>query len=213
MQGHSIERTVEDIYDELYKAINDYDPATNALNTTQMFDNILEPLIREATTQGGVIGDAADAIADLFYDKWIQSLFDDEWEGTTGGLLNILQEAIDENADGVKVETEPVLPEDAQESLQNQANGMSITVPAYPDLRSVDVDGTHANGLPFVPFDGYIAALHKGERIVPASQNKTMTNNSNLYVEHMHMNNNTDVNGLASAIAERTRRTMAGLGS
>lgn len=213
MMGRVPERTAEMIYDDLYRAINDYDPETNALNTNQMFENILEPLVREATTQGGVVGDAADAIADLFYDKWIQSLFDDEWEGTTGGLLNILQEAIDENAEGLKVETAPVLPEDAQESLQNQANGMSITVPAYPDLRSVDVDGSNANGLPFVPFDGYIAALHKGERIVPAAQNKTMTNNSNLYVEHMHMNNGTDVNGLASAIAERTRRTMAGLGS
>jgi len=213
MQGRIPERTAEMIYDDLYKAINDYDPETNALNTNQMFENILEPLVREATTQGGVVGDAADAIADLFYDKWIQSLFDDEWEGTTGGLLNILQEAIDANAEGLKVETAPELSEDAQESLQNQANGMSITVPAYPDLRSVDVDGSNANGLPFVPFDGYIAELHKGERIVPAAQNKTMTNNSNLYVEHMHMNNSTDVNGLASAIAERTRRTMAGLGS
>ena len=213
MMGRVPERAAEAIYSDLYKAINDYDPAVSDLDTNTFFSKILNPLVREATTQGGVVGDQADEIADLFYDKWIQSLFDDEWEGTTGGLLNILQEAIDENADGLKVETTPELPEDAQESLQNQANGMSITVPAYPDLRSVDVDGSHANGLPFVPFDGYIAALHKGERIVPAAQNKTMTNNSNLYVEHMHMNNGTDVNGLASAIAERTRRTMAGLGS
>lgn len=211
MQGRIPERTAEMIYDDLYKAINDYDPETNALNTNQMFENILEPLVREATTQGGVVGDAADSIADLFYDKWIQSLFDDEWEGTTGGLLNILQEAIDENADGLKVETAPVLPEDAASSLQQQLDGVTLSVNVVPDLSSID--GTHANGLPFVPFDGYIAALHKGERIVPAAQNKTMTNNSNLYVEHMHMNNGTDVNGLASAIAERTRRTMAGLGS
>ena len=211
MMGRVPERTAEMIYDDLYKAINDYDPETNALNTNQMFENILEPLVREATTQGGVVGDAADAIADLFYDKWIQSLFDDEWEGTTGGLLNILQEAIDENADGLKVETAPVLPEDAASSLQQQLDGVTLSVSVIPDLSSID--GSHANGLPFVPFDGYIAALHKGERIVPAAQNKTMTNNSNLYVEHMHMNNGTDVNGLASAIAERTRRTMAGLGS
>jgi tape measure domain-containing protein len=33
------------------------------------------------------------------------------------------------------------------------------------------IDGSHAGGLASVPYDGYIAELHKGERVVPASQN------------------------------------------
>lgn len=36
--------------------------------------------------------------------------------------------------------------------------------------RSGGVDGSHANGLDYVPFDGYIAELHKGEMVVPAAQ-------------------------------------------
>lgn len=32
------------------------------------------------------------------------------------------------------------------------------------------VDGSHASGLDYVPFDGYIAELHKGEMVVPAAQ-------------------------------------------
>lgn len=32
------------------------------------------------------------------------------------------------------------------------------------------VDGSHASGLPFVPKDGYIAELHKGERVLTASE-------------------------------------------
>lgn len=31
--------------------------------------------------------------------------------------------------------------------------------------------GSHAGGLPFVPFDGYVAELHRGERVVTASNN------------------------------------------
>ena len=35
------------------------------------------------------------------------------------------------------------------------------------------VDGSHANGLGYVPKDGYIAELHKGERVLTAQENKT----------------------------------------
>ena len=33
------------------------------------------------------------------------------------------------------------------------------------------IDGSHATGLAYVPFDGYVAELHRGERVVPASEN------------------------------------------
>jgi hypothetical protein len=34
------------------------------------------------------------------------------------------------------------------------------------------VDGSHANGLSYVPFDGYTAELHKGEAVLTAAENK-----------------------------------------
>ncbi|MCC6269606.1 MAG: phage tail tape measure protein [Dehalococcoidia bacterium] len=33
-------------------------------------------------------------------------------------------------------------------------------------------DGSHEMGLPYVPYDGYLAQLHKGERVVPARENR-----------------------------------------
>ncbi|NYB73392.1 hypothetical protein HZF24_04480 [Sedimentibacter hydroxybenzoicus DSM 7310] len=35
-----------------------------------------------------------------------------------------------------------------------------------------DYDGSHANGLSYVPFDGYIAQLHQGERVLTADENR-----------------------------------------
>ncbi|MBR3018082.1 MAG: hypothetical protein IKH57_13580 [Clostridia bacterium] len=34
--------------------------------------------------------------------------------------------------------------------------------------KSYQVHGSHTSGLDYVPFDGYIAELHKGEAILPA---------------------------------------------
>ena len=71
-----------------------------------------------------------------------------------------------------------------------------------------------ANGLWSVPFDGYHAVLHKGERVVPAREVAASRNfSSNLYVESMYMNNGTDADGLAAAMAAAQRRTMSGYGS
>ncbi len=51
-----------------------------------------------------------------------------------------------------------------------------------------EIDGSHAGGINDVPFDGYIAMLHKGERVLTASENNKLkaggfntNSNSNIY--------------------------------
>jgi len=47
--------------------------------------------------------------------------------------------------------------------------------------QAVKINGSHANGLANVPFNGYVAELHKGERVLTANENKnynTTTNNT-----------------------------------
>ena len=44
------------------------------------------------------------------------------------------------------------------------------TVSVGANVSSVGVDGSHAGGLDYVPFDGYVAELHKGEQVLTAEE-------------------------------------------
>lgn len=45
----------------------------------------------------------------------------------------------------------------------------------FGDAESEGVDGSHAVGLSYVPYDNYIAELHKGERILTAAENEAFS--------------------------------------
>lgn len=55
--------------------------------------------------------------------------------------------------------------------------GLSVGVNV--NTTSSGVNGSHAGGLNYVPFDGYIAELHKGERVLTASEARGYNNRRN----------------------------------
>ena len=178
----------------------------------------------------------ADAFVQMNDNPQIEALYDNLSEETADKFDQLMQDVLDgaqldpqatidllnqikneltaaAEKDAVKVKTEPVLAPNAVGSLQAQLSGLGSFQVSVNPVVSASADGSHANGLPFVPFDGYIAALHKGERVVPANQNKNYSATSNLFVESMYMNNGTDAQGLAAAIAAENRRIQSGFGS
>lgn len=62
------------------------------------------------------------------------------------------------------------------DSLSGLVNGL---FGGYTTTENVNVNGSHAGGLEYVPFDGYIAELHKGERVLTASEARGYNNRSN----------------------------------
>lgn len=54
-----------------------------------------------------------------------------------------------------------------------QKQQMQAIFDAVAQMRGIN--GSHANGLGFVPFDNYIAELHRGERVLTAQENRSYT--------------------------------------
>lgn len=94
--GELDKMSIQEVYDRIYQAINDYDPeAPGAMFANDFWDKTIMPLIYQAAV-GKRSSDEVQEISDIVRDKFIQSLTDEDWEGSTSGLVNILQELIDD---------------------------------------------------------------------------------------------------------------------
>jgi len=69
-----------------------------------------------------------------------------------------------------------------------------------------------ANGLPFVNHT-QLALLHRGERVLTATQNQHYTYNSNTYFGSVNLNNGMQIDALTESIARQNRRQRAAYGS
>ena len=125
-----------------------------------------------------------------------------------------------------EVVIQPEAPENAAEQISQDIGTVTVHANVIPTMAGYVIGGggyggsgrpamrmERANGLPYVPFDGYPAILHKGERVVPAREVSSRSYNSNLYVEKMYMSNGQDAEGLSARMAEAQRRKMKSLGS
>jgi hypothetical protein len=65
------------------------------------------------------------------------------------------------------------------------------------------INGSHANGLDYVPFDGYRAELHRGERVLTASQARGQDMG---YMEMV-----TELRGLRAEVARLTTVSASGM--
>lgn len=154
-----------------------------------------------------------------------QDLFD-VFEGVDGGmetlgqitsLIDSLKDLNQENlpewwfGEGESLPVE-VTPEIDVEAAQEQLNNTTLKVKVAPTFLEVD-PSQHANGLPYVPYDGYLASLHRGERVLTASANNSYTYNSNTYFGSVNLNNGLEIDALTESIARQNRKQQSAYGS
>ena len=88
--------------------------------------------------------------------------------------------------------TIPEMFERAKQKISNLWSQIGQTVSGWFGGDS-GIDGSHANGLAYVPYDGYIAELHKGERVLTAEENTNYSQGSGAPVFNQYIMANTDV--------------------
>ena len=109
----------------------------------------------------------------------------------------------------------------AQQAAADAMNAASETMSGLPEAVAKAVSGVklevnipmfgHANGLWSVPYDGYPAILHRGERVLPARDAGSYTYNT--YFGNVNLNNGLEIEALTESIDRRNRRQRTGYGS
>lgn len=160
-----------------------------------------------------------------FLDSMLSQITEENRQKLEESLWDPLKEKLArgpvEDLGEVPVEVTPEVVENAAEMIAEDVGTVTVPVTLVWDRTIGGAGGgkdwnswqTHANGLPYVPYDGYLARLHKGEMVVPAREISSRSFSSNLYVENMNMSGGLSADALAAAIAGRNRRMMAGYGS
>lgn len=139
--------------------------------------NALSPLITgamEIVTK--VIDGALDTVLGIF--KVFAKLFKGDWKGALSAVEDIIDGWI-ETVLGVFSSMFETIGGFFKKILSGIQNVIDKGNEAKGITRGgMYADGSHADGLSYVPYDGYIAELHRGERVLTAEENRNYNKKS-----------------------------------
>ena len=160
--AYGIIEAIPELIDSAFEVIDNLVTfLTDPSNLAMLVSTALELIVALA---GGLIAAIPELVAAA--GELIKSLVDKfkekDW-GQTG------RDIIDKILSGLKNAWENV-----KSWFTNAWNNLfsNRTVSVGAKVNSGGVNGSHAGGLDYVPFDGYIAELHKGEQVLTASEAK-----------------------------------------
>lgn len=131
----------------------------------------------------------------------------------------------------IPIEVVPVTPENSAEDIAEQVGQVTIPVNLRVNMGGGAFGGGgggimdqmadalfasfrpgYANGIPWIN-NTQLALLHRGERVLTASENKSYTFNNNTYFGSVNLNNGTQVEQLSEAIARNNRKQASAYGA
>lgn len=174
-------------------AINDYEAAITSLRDRGLSDGLLNEVLSMDVDEATAY---AQQLLDMTDEQWNE--YNELWEEKQRRAIEVAQQFYQDQLDTLKTEYDDKLAQalsdltdtsyvsgqdtaqglidglkSRESALYQQAQAMADRVSeilSSVSTQDVRVDGSHAGGLPYVPYDGYIAQLHQGERVLTAEE-------------------------------------------
>lgn len=213
-------------------ALNTYEDTLNRLKERGVSDGLLNEVLGMDIDDATAYGEELLGLSD---DQW--SEYNAMWEEKQQRAIEIATQFYQDELDTLQTEYDEKLAEaldalkdtafeSGQDTAQGLINGLSDKEDElYRKARSIadevssilssawgsrgDIDGSHAGGLTYVPYDGYVAELHEGERVLTAEEAKAYvlrSTPSNLEAPQRDNSNemlaSALVNGVAGAVSQ-----------
>lgn len=152
----------------------------DSLQIRNSLDNLVDSMGSYEEAAESAANSVATAVVDVekelqkAYDDYVLAIegldnYDELYEAGKKNMEGLLK-GLQENEPGVLGQLEG-LASSMKSKLQTSFNDFSLTVTAVVKTIKEDAtDGSHKTGLDYVPFDGYIAELHKGETVLTAEE-------------------------------------------
>lgn len=159
---------------------------------------------------------AWEGIKKIFAD-WAD-FFSGLWDAVKNAFSNVVHFFTDMGSNIVNSIKQGIA--NAWDGLVNWFNGIwdslfgnrSVEVSANGQTRSIAVDGSHKNGLNYVPFDGYIAELHKGERVLTADEADNYNKNRGIsIIQNIYSEAKTAADLMQEALYQQERAVLLGV--
>lgn len=100
----------------------------------------------------------------------------------------------------------------ALNNIGDIANNVTGTANRGNNIAYRYIDGSHRTGLDYVPYDGYVAELHRGEKIVPAEQNNdSNVSKGDTYILQVKMDEVDEVYKLTEVFKQFKQTKRAGV--
>lgn len=87
---------IQGIYDQIYNALEEYQPSGSISESRNFWKTVLDPLVNQATSEAGLPEDTSKQIADQFYKEWMDSIYNSTYDNGVTGPLDALKQAIEE---------------------------------------------------------------------------------------------------------------------